>query len=304
VAVAARTERPGVQSIHATGDGGETWSLLGGGARFAGVGIVRLLASAPLAALVVTADGALQRVEAGGVEIEPSPPGLVRALELAGPRREVVLAATDAGLFARATAGGDAACGEAPAAGPWRPLAAFALEALAVADDRFLAAGPGAVADEGVVVRGRARDGSVSVEPGRPAHGLPRRVVGLALDPAEPALAWAIGESDVARSEDGGRTWLKIALPWPVGRLTAVAADPAVPGQVLVLAEGGAIYRGHARGRHWLLLDADPGLPHARDLRLGAAAPGLALVATDGHGLRLVRHSEGPRPGIARQPGG
>ena len=50
----------------------------------------------------------------------------------------------------------------------------------------------------------------------------------------------------------------------------------------------GAIYRGHGDGEHWLILDEDPGLFRAWSLRVSPQAPGFALVATLGHGLRVV----------------
>jgi hypothetical protein len=57
---------------------------------------------------------------------------------------------------------------------------------------------------------------------------------------------------------------------------------------VLVLDYRGALYRGHGRGEHWLILDEDEGLHRAWKLRVSAQAPALALVATQGHGLRVV----------------
>jgi len=77
-------------------------------------------------------------------------------------------------------------------------------------------------------------------------------------------------------------------LPWPAADLRAVAIDPAHPDQVLALDFRGALYRGHDGGRHWLILDSDPGLSRAWKLRVSAQAPGLALIATQGQGLRVV----------------
>jgi hypothetical protein len=70
--------------------------------------------------------------------------------------------------------------------------------------------------------------------------------------------------------------------------LRAIEVDPSNTDQVLALDYSGAVYRGHGEGQHWLVLDDDPGLYRAWTLRLSGQAPGFALVATQGHGLRVI----------------
>ncbi|MFW6198926.1 MAG: hypothetical protein ACOC5E_03790, partial [Acidobacteriota bacterium] len=60
-----------------------------------------------------------------------------------------------------------------------------------------------------------------------------------------------------------------------------------------------ALYRGHGDGRFWLVLDDDEGLHGAWSLRVSREAPGYALVATQGHGLRVVALDPLAGPGRA-----
>jgi photosystem II stability/assembly factor-like uncharacterized protein len=120
------------------------------------------------------------------------------------------------------------------------------------------------------------------------ARGLPDDIAAVAIDPIHPGRAYAVGGHSVYRTDDNAESWKQLELPWAAADLRAVAIDPANPEQILALDFGGALYRGHDGGRHWLILDSDPGLARAWKLRVSAQAPGLALIATQGQGLRVV----------------
>jgi photosystem II stability/assembly factor-like uncharacterized protein len=119
-------------------------------------------------------------------------------------------------------------------------------------------------------------------------NGLPEQVVEIALDRGDSSVAYAVADHQAFRTLDGGETWEELPLPWAAADLRAVAIDPVHPDQVLVLDYRGALYRGHGRGEHWMIMDEDEGLHRAWKLRVSAQAPALALVATQGHGLRVV----------------
>ncbi len=286
VLFAARADGTTSNTIHQSTDMGRTWSPLG---RTPAIGQVTLLRAQqePVKRLLVVAEGGWwSAYPGGGWEPLPGPPGITHALEIAS---DALLAATDTGLYvARAEQLQGAAGNSMPFDGTdltlWQPLVEGGpVRALALAGDRVLALG-----DDGAI------SGSVSeLLQGVPptlgaARGFMGQPVAVALDPAETANAYAISSNEVFRTSDGGDSWTRLPLPWPAAQLRSLAIDPARPEQVLALDYRGAIYRGHGDGKHWLILDGDPGLFRAWHLRASPETPGYALVATLGHGLRVI----------------
>ncbi|MFQ5743253.1 MAG: WD40/YVTN/BNR-like repeat-containing protein, partial [Acidobacteriota bacterium] len=232
------------------------------------------------------------------------------ALEIAHRAGGLVLAATDRGLYlARPESLGTPDASAKPFDGEanpgWKPVwRGGELDALAVEGDQYLAIGPRRV------VRGSLGGRLAAVAPstaGPPAmeplvaEGLPSRVAAIALDHRDPRVAYAVAGHRVFRSGDGGAHWQSLPLPWPAADLRAVALDPSNPDQVLALDYRGALYRGHGNGQYWLILDQDRDLQRAWKLRVSPQAPGLALVATQGQGLRVVTLN--PGDGGARATG-
>ena len=122
----------------------------------------------------------------------------------------------------------------------------------------------------------------------RRTEGLESGLKGVALNPEDHRVAYGITLHEVYRTGDGGISWQRLPLPWPAAELRAIAVDPGNTDQVLALDYRGAVYRGHGAGEHWLVIDDDRGLYRAWTLRVSAEAPGYALVATQGHGLRVI----------------
>jgi hypothetical protein len=209
---------------------------------------------------------------------------------------DVVLAATDKGLFfapasALASAGaqplvihsregGGAAGKTAPG---WHRASTGALMALGTEGERFVALGPG------VVLWGRAA-GLLAGEPPeefRP-EGLPQGVVAAALAPGPDPVVYAITRSQVLASADRGRMWTAADLPWPANDLCAIAVDPILSNRVVALDTHGAVLVGTGRPPRWGVLGDDPWLNLATDIRLSSTVPGLALISTLGHGIRVA----------------
>ncbi len=289
VLFAARADGPSTSTIHHSTDMGRTWRPLG---QTPAIGEILLLRAQPrpLNRLLVIAEGGWWSAYPGGRwEPLPSPPGTTIAVEIAAEVGGAVIAATDTGIYiARAellqSADGAAMPFGAESEPVWRPIReAGAVHALAVAGDRILALGESGATSGSITA---LLDGAPPTS--GPAPGLTGVPIAVALDPTDPAVAYAMNRSEIFRSDDGGNTWTKLPLPWPAAQLRSLAIDPARPEQVLALDYRGAIYRGHGKGMHWLILDEDPGLFRAWSLTVSPAAPGYALVATLGHGLRVV----------------
>ncbi len=289
VLFAARADGTSTSTIHHSTDMGHTWNPLG---RTPAIGEIRLLRAQPrpVNRLLVIAQGGWWSAYPGGRwEPIPNPPGTTIAVEIADDVGGAVIAATDTGIYvarAESLQGSDGATMpfDAESEPVWRPIReSGAVHALAVAGDRILALG-----------EGRTTSGSITailagaLPTDGPATGLTGMPVAVALDPTDPAVAYAMSRTEIFRSDDAGDTWTKLPLPWPAAQLRSLAVDPSRPEQVLALDYRGAIYRGHGKGMHWLILDEDPGLFRAWSLSVSAEAPGYALVATLGHGLRVV----------------
>jgi photosystem II stability/assembly factor-like uncharacterized protein len=298
VLFAARTERPGAQSVWMSSDAGQTWHGMGRGTQFNEVRFLRGLAGSEPQALVIGADGRWWRLRQDG-RAEPlaAPPGKLSAVEVVRDP-EVVLAATDRGLYF-APADSLAAAGAQPAttrnreggkvsekAAPsgWRQAYSGALMALGIQGDGFIALGP-----ERVV-----RGGATALLEGKPPEemrpeGLPQGVVAVALPLGKDSQVVAITQSKVLASADRGQTWTEVQLPWPASDLCALVVDPGRPGTVVALDSHGAVLEGIDRQPRWrVLLGKDPWLSLATDIRMSATVPGLALISTLGHGIRVV----------------
>jgi photosystem II stability/assembly factor-like uncharacterized protein len=300
VLFAARSEGPTQDSLFYSTDVGTTWSSLGFGPVLGRVRRIRAQIR-PVNRVIVVADNGWWSVHPGGrwLPIDPAP-GKISGLEIAHEVGGLVLAATDQGLY---VAEPDQLGSDDNAARPfdgragsiWQPIwQGGGLVALTIEGDRYIAAGPTHVI-AGTLLQHHG-DGAGATNGGTggapfasyPRNGLPEQVVEIALDRQDSNVAYAVADHQAFRTLDGGRTWEELPLPWPAADLRAVAIDPVHPDQVLVLDYRGALYRGHGRGEHWLILDEDEGLHRAWKLRVSAQAPALALVATQGHGLRVV----------------
>ena len=289
VLFAARSEGPTTNSVYYSTDIGQTWRELGFGPPLGRVKTIRAQLEPVNRVLIVAERGWWSVLPGGRWYPADPPPGNLGALEIAHEAGGAVIAATSSGLFvAEAGSLGVTDRRARPfgnqSAGIWRPLwQGGELNALSVEGSRFVALGAGRVVsgnlapmDDGPSVRAVA------------ATGLPPDAVAVALDRDHPAVAYAVAGASVYRTADAGRTWERLELPWPAADLRAIAIDPSDSDQVLALDYRGALYRGHGAGKHWLILDSDPGLARAWKLRVSAQAPGLALVATQGQGLRVV----------------
>lgn len=289
VLFAARSEGPTANKVFYSTDIGATWEELGYGPPLGRVSLIRAQLR-PVNRVLVVAERGSWSVEPGGRWIPiDTPPGTITDLQIAHDAGGEIIAVTSTGVYmAEASNLGikDRAALPFGEGAPriWVPLwEGGALSSLSVEGNQFLAVGPaGAVA--GSVQSMDSDAGAATVTAG----DLPEDIAAVALDPARPGRAYAVGGHSVYRTDDDGATWQPLELPWAAADLRAVAVDPANPDQVLALDFGGALYRGHDAGRHWLILDSDPGLARAWKLRVSAQAPGLALVATQGQGLRVV----------------
>jgi len=286
---AARSEGPTANTVFYSTDIGSTWKELGFGPPLGRVDLIRAQLS-PVNRVLVVAERGWWSVTPRGrwAPVDPAP-GAVHDLQIAHDAGGKVIAATSSGIYMAApeTLGVDDRAAlpfgdSAPLT--WTPLwEGGELTSLSIEGSRFLAVGPG-----------RAVTGDLSpmdsddVVGMSAANGLPDNVAAVAIDPQHPGRAYAVGGHSVYRTDDDAQTWQQLELPWAAADLRAIAVDPANPEQILALDFGGALYRGHDGGRHWLILDSDPGLARAWKLRVSAQAPGLALVATQGQGLRVV----------------
>lgn len=290
VLFAARADGPLRSTIYYSTDIGQRWRPLGVTPSLGRIQFLRAQA-APVNRVIVVGELGWWSASPGGKWVPISaPPGQLAALEIAHHAQGQVLAATSAGLFlARARdltdRNGESSPFEGEDRPTWQPLwQGGALSALTVGGGDLLAL------SKTSILRGSVEDlaGSEPIMVS-PVSGLEEPPRGVALHPTDAAIAYAITMHDVYRSADGGRHWQKLPLPWPAADLRSVAVDPANPDQILALDYRGAVYRGHGDGQHWLVLDEDPGLYRAWSLRVSAQAPGFALVATQGHGLRVIR---------------
>ncbi len=286
---AARSEGPTVDRVFYSTDIGASWKELGFGPPLGRVSMIRAQL-APVTRVMVVSERGWYSVLPGGRWVPAdAPPGEIRDLQIAHDVGGEVIAATSTGIYlAEAESLGVTDRASLPfgagAARIWRPLVeGQAFTSLSVQGNEFIAIGPG-IATAGSV---RATPGDIGPTT-EPAGGLPDNVAAVALDPSHPGRAYAVGGHSVYRTDDWGRLWVELELPWAAADLRAVAIDPSNPDQVLALDFAGALYRGHDGGRHWLILDSDPGLARAWKLRVSAQAPGLALIATQGQGLRVV----------------
>jgi photosystem II stability/assembly factor-like uncharacterized protein len=310
VLFAARSEGPTQDSVFFSTDVGTTWSELGFGPVLGRVHRIRAQAR-PVNRVIVVSDNGWWSVRPGGhwLPIDP-PPGTMSGLEIAHDVDGLVVAATDQGLYVAqpeilGVENNSARPFDGDAGSIWRPVwQGGALAALTIEGNRYLAtgsthviAGDLAQTDSGTAVASDGNDAASSGggADGRrgglatyPRNGLPEQVVEIALDRQDPNIAYAVADHSAYRTFDGGERWEVLPLPWTAADLRAVAIDPVHPDQVLVLDYRGALYRGHGRGEHWLIMDEDEGLHRAWKLRVSAQAPALALVATQGHGLRVV----------------
>jgi len=286
---AARSEGPTAATVYYSTDIGSSWKELGFGPPLGRVDMIRAQL-APVNRVLIIAERGWWSVTPGGrwAPVDPAP-GVVHDIQIAHDAGGEVIAATSSGLYVAAAESlgiSDRASLPFGDSTPrtWTPLwEGGKLTSLAVEGTRWLAVGPGrAVTGE---LHPADDAGGVTVST---ARGLPDNIAAVAIDPVRSQRAYAVGGHSVYRTDDNAASWKHLELPWAAADLRAVAIDPANPEQILALDFGGALYRGHDGGRHWLILDSDPGLAKAWKMRVSAQAPGLALIATQGQGLRVV----------------
>ena len=94
--------------------------------------------------------------------------------------------------------------------------------AVAVAGDSFIALGEGASVTGSVSA---ARAGSATNR--QAAAGIEGEIRGMALDPVDPTIAYAMTATEIFRTSDSGATWNLLPLPWPAAQLRSLAIDPA-----------------------------------------------------------------------------
>lgn len=295
VLFAARSDGTTQDSIHYSTDIGRTWKRLGYGPLLGKVQLIRAQLQ-PVNRVLVVAERGWWSVAPGGewYPVDPAP-GELEALQIAHDAGGLVVAGTSRGLYVArpgdlgVTDGAARGWGDA-APRIWRPVREGSdIHAVAVQGDALLAAGSRHVVSARLTPEAPA-DARVPAVEVR-AHTetrLPDRVAQITLDPSRPGAAYAVAGHRAYLTLDSGATWETLELPWPAADLRGVVADPTHPGQILALDYRGAVYRGHGGGRYWLVLDDDEGLHRAWKLRVSAQAAGLALVATQGHGLRVV----------------
>ncbi len=295
VLFAARSEGPTQDTLYISTDIGASWKPFGFGPPLGRIHLVRAQMTPVNRVLVAAQRGFWSISPAGKWTPADPPPGTLHAMEIAHDAGGRVVAATSRGLYyadphdlgktdRRSSAFG------AEAQQIWIPLIdAGPITSLSVEGTRFLALGPGRAISGSLASDGDGSNGAGggAVETLTP-RGLPEHIAAVTIDRTDPNLAYAVAGHSVFRTTDGGTVWEELELPWPAADLRAVAMDPAHVDQVLALDFRGALYRGHGGGRHWLILDSDPGLARAWKLRVSAQAPGLALIATQGQGLRVV----------------
>ncbi len=289
VLFAARADGPLRSSIHYSTDIGQSWRPLGFTPSIGEIQVIRAQTRPVNRILVVGATGWWSVYPGGRWVPVPAPPGELAALEIAHDSEGRVLAATSSGLYlaeavALADQSGESRPFDAGASAIWRPVwEGGALEGLTVVGDELMAAGQDTTLSGSI--SGAASGARLQLAS---ASGLRAPLIGLARHPTDPTIAYAISTHEVYRTADGGRSWSFLLLPWPAAELRDVAMDPAKPDQVLALDYRGALYRGHGAGEHWLVIDEDRDLYRAWRLRVSDQAPGFALVATQGHGLRVI----------------
>ena len=297
VLFAARADGPRANnSLHFSTDVGRTWKPLGVTPSGA-IRVVRAQAE-PVNRVLVVTDDAWWSVFPGGrwVPAEQAP-GILHGLEIAHDAGGLIIAATSSGLY---LAQPETLANREQAARPfdaqdnpiWQTVwDGGELSALTVEGEEFLAVG------RRFALRGRVEEVAAGAAPmiGN-LENIDSRVLDLTMHPSNDRIAYAVTSKNIFRSDDGGRAWQPLELPWPPSDLRAVAINPQEPDQVLALDHRGALYRGHGDGRYWLVLDEDEGLDRAWNLRLSAQAPGYALIATQGHGVRVVALDLGSAP--------
>jgi photosystem II stability/assembly factor-like uncharacterized protein len=115
-----------------------------------------------------------------------------------------------------------------------------------------------------------------------------QRVEGLSLDPAGSGRLWIAAGDRVYRSDDGGRSWIRVGNSFPEAgtSVRGVAADPLAT--ILIAATHRGIYRSGDGGHTWRLLEDNlPVHLEARPLVSDAAAPGTVYA-----GFALMPYAE------------
>jgi len=286
---AARSEGPTQNTVYYSTDVGTNWKELGFGPPLGRVDMIRAQMEPVNRVLVISERGWWSVAPGGSWAAVDAAPGTLGDMEIAHDVGGQVLAATSTGLYVAQPQSLGVTDRESRPFGADAPVIWAAIweggpvTSLSVEGSRYMAVGPGTVLSGGLT----PMNGGPPVAVVSP-RGLPDNVVDVALETAGAGRGYAVGGHSVYRTVDHGASWIELELPWPAADLSAVAVDPSHPDQVLALDFGGALYRGHDGGRHWLILDSDPGLARAWKLRVSAQAPGLALVATQGQGLRVV----------------
>lgn len=301
VILAARTENPGIQSLWISRDSGRAWSRVAPGKRFEKVQFLRALEPLANKMLVVDGRGSWWRVSPEGkvAQLE-APPGRLTAVELSTDST-LILATTDTGFYSSPVANlspidttrtpgprgkgtsADRQKSRSETEGGWMRLRPGIYTALAVEGDRYLALGPSGGLSGSL---SSLLSGEKGQEVG--ARGLPGGVLDAALGTREGTRAFAITRDRVFVSEDGGETWKAAHVPWPASDLRAVVVDPVEPNRAVAVDSHGAVLMGGSAEEPWRALGDDRWIDLIQDIQVVPSLPGIALVATLGHGIRVV----------------
>lgn len=255
-------------------DGGQTWDRVDGG--LSGLAVQAVVALASRSALVVSETGT-QRTDDLGASFARSSAGLTNvingrpAVDPSDPSR--VFAFTFDGLF-----------GSTDAGRTWTPRAygssnSDGLIAVAPSDGRRLyAAGfTGAI---GLVKR--SVDGGQTWSDAN-SYGAPGSASfnfgdGLAVDRADPQVAYLSTDSGLRTTQDGGDHWSTVG-GLPTTGMGPVTADPSATGVAYVIADA-RVWRTGDRGASWNALAAVPsGAP--ADVLVDPRSSSTLYVATD-----------------------
>jgi photosystem II stability/assembly factor-like uncharacterized protein len=109
----------------------------------------------------------------------------------------------------------------------------------------------------------RSTDGGESWEPvALPASVREGRIAAVATPPAAPGTLLIAGPGiGVVKSEDEGRTWMRLDEELPSREVAALAAHADQPGTLYAVVSGEGIYRSEDAGETWTRMDGGPGAP-------------------------------------------
>ena len=110
-------------------------------------------------------------------------------------------------------------------------------------------------------------------------------VNGLAINPQNPAIVYAVGWQGVFKTRDGGRNWRDASTGLPEDVLTAVALDPQRPERLSVGTEEGDVWKTRNGGRSWGYAGSAGYFDEVLALAIDPDEPETIYAGTDGAGI-------------------